>query len=123
MKFEHQHHRETWDSVRLILGELFDEDLVEQDDTGSFFVRYGSTVLEIAVGPYGPEDAIVRVVAYCVQGVELDEQLLLGLLELNHTTPVGAFSLVDRDIFYGDSLFGRDLDRRSLLGSIAAVAN
>ena len=57
-----------------------------------------------------------------MQDVELDLDLLLGLLELNHQTPFGAFSLVDRDIFFHYTIFGSGLDRRSLLGAIAAVA-
>ncbi len=61
--------------------------------------------------------------AYCVQGVTVDENLLLGLLELNHTLPIGAFSLVGTDIFFSYSIFGRDLERRDLLNAVAAVAN
>lgn len=123
MRFEHERQRETWNSVQQVLGELFEDHLLNEDESGAFYVRYGSTVLEISVEPYGPEEAIVRVVAYCVQGVDLDEQLLLGLLELNHATPVGAFSLVGQDVFFSHSLFGRELHRSALLGSIAAVAN
>lgn len=123
MQFEHEHHRETWESVREVLQHLFDDELTREEETGSFYVRYGSTVLEIGVLAYGPEESIVRVVAHCVQEVELDEDLLLGLLELNHAVPVGAFSLVGRDIYFSHSLFGRNLHRTALLGSIAAVAN
>jgi hypothetical protein len=58
-----------------------------------------------------------------VQGVQLEEDLLLGLLELNHTIPFGAFSLVGEDIYFSHSLFGRSLDRTNVLGAVAAVAN
>jgi hypothetical protein len=61
--------------------------------------------------------------AYCVQGVALEENLLLGLLEVNHHRPFGAFSLVGSDIFFSHSIFGRSLQRSNLLGTIAAVAN
>ncbi|MCP4205273.1 MAG: YbjN domain-containing protein [bacterium] len=80
-------------------------------------------MIEISVDPYGPEEITVTVMAYCVQGVEVDENLLLGLLELNHTLPFGAFSLVGTDIFFSYSIFGRTLERRNLLNAIAAVAN
>ena len=62
------------------------------------------------------------VTAYCVQGVTLEDNLLLGLLEINHELPVGAFSLVGDDIFFSHTLFGRSLDRKNLLGAIAGVA-
>lgn len=103
------------------LGELFEEPFLD-DQTGHHYVRYGSTVLEISVEPYGPEEAIVLVMAYCVQGVELVEDLLVALLELNHELPMGGFSVVGSDVFFSQAIFGRSLDRRNLLGTIAAVA-
>ena len=121
MQFEHDVQRQAHARVREYLGELFDG-LYEDESDGHFYVTYGSTVLEVAVDPYGPEDAAVVVSSFCVQGVDLDENLLLGLLELNHQTPFGGFSLVDRDIFFHYAIFGAGLDRRTLLGAIAAVA-
>ena len=41
-------------------------------------LSYGTTVLEISVDPYGPEEAMVTVMAYCVQGVRLEQDLLLA---------------------------------------------
>lgn len=122
MEFEHEVHRKTHESLREFLGELFEEPLYDEEN-GHFYVRYGSTVLEISVDPYGPEEAMVSFMSYCVQGVQLDEDLLLGLLELNHTIPFGAFSLVGEDIYFSHSLFGRSLDRTNVLGAVAAVAN
>jgi hypothetical protein len=112
---------EIYAQIKEYLGELFDEPIHDEAD-GHIYVRYGSTVLEISVDPYGPEEVAVEVMAYCAQNVTLDEQLLLGLLELNHQLPFGAFSLVDNDVFFSYSLFGRNLDRHNLLGAIAAVA-
>jgi hypothetical protein len=54
--------------------------------------------------------------------VEVSEELLLGLLELNHQMLFGSFSLVGDDIFFAYSIFGHSLERRNLLGAIAAVA-
>jgi len=78
--------------------------------------------MEISVEPYGPEEVVATVMAYCVQGVDVDEDLALGLLELNHTLPFGAFSLVGSDIFFSYAIFGRTLERSNLLNAIAAVA-
>ncbi len=122
MEFANAAHRETHERVEEYLGELFEDPYLDAE-TGHFYVRYGTTVLEIAVDPYGPEETMVQVMAYCVQGVRLEPDLLLGLLELNHHLAFGSFSLVGRDIFLSHTLFGRSLERASLLGAIAAVAN
>jgi hypothetical protein len=120
MQFEHEAHRRTHERVREYLAELFDDPY--EDDDGHFYVRYGSTVLEVSVEPYGPEETAILVSSYCVQGVALDEELLRALLELNHRLSFGAFSTVGRDIYFSHALFGSALERRSLLGAIAAVA-
>lgn len=122
MHFEHENHEEVYGRVQVYLAELFDEDFHFEDDTGHYYVSYGSTVLEISVDPYGPDEVIVIIMAYCVQGVESDQDLLFGLLELNHTLPFGSFSLVESDIFFRHSLFGRTLQRAELLNAVAAVA-
>ena len=121
MQFENDMQARAYENVKIYLTELFDEDMCNEDD-GHFYVRYGSTVLEISVDPYGPEEVMVIVMSYCVQGVEVDEDLALGLLELNHTLPFGAFSLVGTDIFFSYSIFGRTLERSNLLNALAAVA-
>ena len=122
MDFAHQHHEATHSKVHEFLDELFDDPYLDPENA-HFYVGYGSTVLEISVEPYGPEETIVEVTAYCVQGVDRTENLLLGLLELNHELPVGAFSLVGEDVFFSQSLFGKSIERSNLLGAIAAVAN
>ena len=122
MEFHNESQRVTFDRVREYVGELF-EDAYHDTQNGHFYVSYGSTVLEIAVEPYGPEESSVVIMSYCVQDVDDDHELLLGLLELNHTLPFGAFSMVGNDIFFSYTLFGRTLERSNLLNAIAAVAN
>jgi hypothetical protein len=122
MEYNDESHAEVYDRVGVYLDELFDEDIFHEEETGHYYVRYGSTVLEISVDPYGPEETVVMIMAYCVQGVEVDRELLEGLLELNHSLPFGAFSLVGSDLFFHHALFGRTLERRNLLNAVAAVA-
>ena len=119
--FESPVHQETYEKLKEYLGELFDEPYHDPEND-HFYVRYGTTVLEISVEPYGSEETVVSIMSYCVQDVELDEELMAGLLELNHQTPCGHFSVVGNDIFFAHSLFGRSLDPRDLLRAITAVA-
>lgn len=114
-------HHETFDKLKEYLGELFDEPYHDPEND-HFYVRYGTTVLEISVEPYGEEETIVVIMAYCVQDVELEEELLAGLLELNHQMICGHFAVVGNDIFFAHSLFGSSLDPRDLLRAITAVA-
>lgn len=121
MQFEHEVHRETFERISEYVDDLIDEPYLDEP-TGHFYGRFGSTVLEISVDPYGPEEAVVKVMAYCVQGARVDESLRAGLLELNHTLPVGSFSVVGDDVFFSQSLFGRSIEPRNFLGTVAAVA-
>ena len=121
MQFENKVQEETHAKLKEYVAELFDDPFLDPE-TLHFYVRYGSTVLELSVDPYGPEESVVTVMSYCVQGVEIEEELLERLLHLNHQLPFGAFSLVGNDVFISHSLFGRTLDRSNLITSISAVA-
>ncbi len=112
---------ETLQRVGEYLSELFDDPFLDPE-TGHYYVGYGSTVLEVSVEPYGPEETIVRITAYCVQDVEMQPELAIGLLELNHELPVGCFELVGNDIFFSHTLYGRALNHHALMGAVAAVA-
>jgi len=114
-------YRETFDKVQEYLGELF-EDPFHDPENDHFYVRYGTTVLEISVEPYGADETVVIIMSYCVQGVEIEEDLLIGLLQLNHEIPCGSFSLVGTDIFFAHSLFGTCIEPRDLLRAVTAVA-
>src|SRR3954470_7857445 len=119
--FESPVQHETFYKLKEYLGELFEEPYHDPEND-HFYVRYGSTVLEISVEPYGPDEAVVAIMSYCVQDVELEEELMAGLLELNHQMLCGHFSVVGNDIFFAHSLFGSNMEPRDLLRAITAVA-
>jgi hypothetical protein len=75
MRFDNEHHERTHQLLEKYLNELFDDPFLDEE-SGHFYVGYGSTVLEVSVEPYGPEETIIPITAYCVQGVELEEELL-----------------------------------------------
>lgn len=108
--------------VGVYLSELFEDGIYHDGDSGHYYVTFGSTVLEISVDAHEADEALVMVMAYCAQGVEVDEDLLRGLMGLNHDLPFGAFSLVGNDIFFQYALFGDTLERSNLLNAITAVA-
>jgi hypothetical protein len=122
MEFEHTVHQETYRRVAEYLPDFF-EDVFHDEQDGHFYVRYGSTVLEISVDPYGPQEAAVKITSYCVQGTEMAPELLAELLEINHTLPFGAFSAVGGDVFFSHSVLGRELKAAQLLTAVACVAD
>src|ERR671939_2116325 len=89
---------EVYRAVKSHLDDLVEEHL---DDAAhcDFYLKYGSTVLEISIEPYEEDDAVVEILAFCVQGVEPTFELMQELLRLNAEVPLGAFSMVGNDIF------------------------
>src|SRR5438874_8357645 len=90
---------EVYGQVKSYLDELVDEHFDDADHC-DFYLKYGSTVLEISIEPYEEDDAVIEVLAFCVQGVEPTFDLMTELLRLNSEVLLGAFSMVGRDIFF-----------------------
>ena len=55
-------------TVKSYLYELVDEHFDDAEHC-DFYLKYGSTVLEISIEPYQDDDAVIEVLAFCVQGV------------------------------------------------------
>lgn len=121
-EFHTQCQEEVYRQVKSYLDELVDE---HSDDAGhcDFYLKYGSTVLEISIDPYEEDDAVIEILAFCVQGVEPTFELMQELLLLNAQVPLGAFSVVDHDIFYSHSFLGRRLRPEQLIASLDSVAS
>ncbi len=120
--FHTQCQEEVYRQVKTYLDELVDE---HSDDAEhcDFYLKYGSTVLEISIDAYEEDDAVIEVLAFCVQGVEPTFELMQELLSLNSEVPLGAFSMVENDIFYSHSFLGRRLPPEQLIASLDSVAS
>lgn len=120
--FHTQCQEEVYRQVKSYLDELVDEHFDDREHC-DFYLKYGSTVLEISILPYEEDDAVVEILAYCVQGAEPSFDLATELLRLNTEVPLGAFSMVGNDIFYSHSFLGRRLRPEQLIASLDAVAS
>lgn len=87
-----------------------------------FYLEYGSTIVEISIDPYQQDDAVIEIVAFCVYNVEQTLELTRELLVFNAELPIGAFSMVNNDIFYSHAFLGRRLDPDQLIASLDVVA-
>jgi hypothetical protein len=121
-KFHTQCQEEVYRQVKSYLDELVEEHFDDADHC-DFYLKYGSTVLEISIDPYEEDDAVIEILAFCVQGVEQTFELMAELLRLNAEVPLGAFSMVGHDIFYSHAFLGRRLRPEQLIASLDSVAS
>jgi hypothetical protein len=121
-QFHTQCQEEVYRQVKSYLDELVDEHFDDVDHC-DFYLKYGSTVLEISIHPYEEDDAVIDVLAFCVQGVEPTFECMQELLKLNAQVPLGAFSMVGQDIFFSHAFLGRRLRGEQLIASLDCVAS
>jgi hypothetical protein len=121
-QFHTQCQEEVYRQVKTYLDDLVEEHFDDADHC-DFYLRYGSTVLEISIDPYEEDDAVIEILAFCVQGVEPTFELMQELLRINSEVPLGAFSMVANDIFYSHSFLGRRLRPEQLIASLDSVAS
>lgn len=121
-RFNTQCQEEVYRQVKSYLDELVDEHFDDAEHC-DFYLKYGSTVLEISIFPYEEDDAVIEVLAFCVSGVEPSFELLRELLELNSEVVLGAFSVVGNEIFFSHSFLGRRLRPEQLIASLDIVAS
>src|SRR3954466_1526697 len=105
-QFHTKSQEEVYRTVKSHLDELVEEHFDDAEHC-DFYLKYGSTVLEISIEPYEEDDAVIEVLAFCVQDVEPSPEMATELLRLNSIVPLGAFSMVGRDVFYSHSFLGR----------------
>lgn len=112
---------EVYRAVKSHLDDLVEEHFDDAEHC-DFYLKYGSTVLEISIEPYEEDDAVIDILAFVVQDVEPSFELMSELLLLNSEVALGAFSVVGRDIFYSHSFLGRRLQAEQLIASLEIVA-
>lgn len=120
-QFHTQCQEEVYRQVKKYLDELVEEHFDDAEHC-DFYLKYGSTVLEITIEPYEEDDAIIEVLAFCVQGVEAVPDLMQELLQLNSEVLLGAFSMVGNEVFFSHSFLGRRLRPEQLMASLEVVA-
>ncbi|HUP49948.1 MAG TPA: YbjN domain-containing protein [Thermoanaerobaculia bacterium] len=121
-QFHTECQEEVYRQVKSYLDELVDEHFDDAEHC-DFYLKYGSTVLEVSIHPYEEDDAVVEVLAFCVKGAEPTAELMQELLEINTEVVLGAFSMVRDEIFFSHSFLGRRLRPEQLIASLDMVAS
>ena len=120
-RFHSRCQEEVYRAVKGYLDDLVDEHFDDADHC-DFYLKFGSTVLEISIHPFEDDDAVIEILAFVVQGVEPTFELTRDLLRFNSELPLGAFSMVGQDIFFSHSFLGRRLRPEQLIASLQSVA-
>src|SRR5437588_10724131 len=97
-QFHTQCQEEVYRQVKSFLDELVDEHFDDAEHC-DFYLKYGSTVLEISIDPYEEDDAVIEVLAFCVQGAEPSFELMQELLRLNSQVRIGGVRMGQRRAF------------------------
>ncbi|MCJ7725993.1 MAG: YbjN domain-containing protein [Acidimicrobiia bacterium] len=123
MDFQTDAQRKTYEKVAVWMKELFGEGFQAMPGRPVFIVPVGSSVTQIAVQPWGTDDAVIAGMAWVVQGVEITKDLLLYLLRTNMKFRFGGYGLDDDDdIFFSYSIVGSTADKEEVKALTLAVA-
>ena len=122
MEFKTAAQKACYDKVVSWMKELFGELVIMRDDAPMMGVMMGSAVAQVAVLPWGDDDATITTRAYLVTGAELTPDLMRYLLQKNAELRFGAFGVdEDGDILFEHSIVGSSCDKGELKASVLAV--
>jgi hypothetical protein len=122
MEFRTAAQKACYDKIASWMKELFGELAVMRDDAPMVGVMMGSALAQVAVWPWGDDDATITTRAYLVTGAELTPDLMRYLLQKNADMRFGAFGVdQDGDILFEHSIVGSSCDKGELKASVLSV--
>jgi hypothetical protein len=124
MDFQTKPQEEVYKKVEGYLRELFGEMVKKPAERPVFLLRRGSTIIHIAIAPWGEDEAVVVVRAYVNFGADLVRDLLEFLVKQNSKMRFGAFGADDDgDIFFEHTIVGSTCDKKEIKASVLAVGS
>jgi len=122
MEFKTAAQKACYDKVASWMKELFGELVLMRGDAPIMGVMMGSAFAQVAVQPWGDDNATIVTRAYLVTGAELTPDLMRYLLRENADMRFGAFGVdQDGDILFEHSIVGSSCDKGELKASVLAV--
>jgi hypothetical protein len=93
-------------------------------DRPAFLIRNGSTIVHVAVNPFGDDEASITVGSPVVSGAQVTPELMAFLLAHNYGSLFGAFGVNPENgtITLDHSIVGSTCDHKELVTSISFVA-
>jgi hypothetical protein len=122
MEFQTEPQKACYEKIGPWLKEIFGEFAHPRQDRPVYAVMVGSAMVNVAVFPWGDDDAVVCAYSYVVTKVELTPDLMKDLLQKNLQMRFGAFGVDgDGDIVFSHSIVGSSCDKSELKASVMAV--
>ena len=122
MEFASQSQQACYEKIRPWVKDLFGEFARLRDDKPCFGIFMGSAFTEIAVFPWGEDDATICTRSYLVSGADITPELTRWLLGENANMRFGAFGIdTDNDILFEHTIVGATCDKEELKASVMAV--
>lgn len=122
MEFKTASQKACYEKIGPWMKEIFGDFAQARPDMPVFGVVVGSALAQIAVYPWGDDDATICTRAYVVTGAEITPDLMMFLLRSNDDMRFGAFGLDrDNDIFFEHTIVGSTCDKEELKASVFAV--
>ncbi len=123
MEFKTSAQQTCYEKVSTWMKEMFGELAMPHSDVPLIGVLVGSGYAQVAIHPWGEDDATVTARAYVVLGAELHPELMYFLLRENADMRFGAFGVDDEgDIFFEHTIVGVTCEKNELKASVMAVA-
>ena len=124
MEFKTEAQKACYEKVLPWLKEIFGEHFTRvRDDMPVVGIFVGSALAQVAIYPWGEDDAIINTRAYVVSGADITPDLMTYLLRENAQKYFGAFGLEEGNyIVYEHGIVGSRCDKEELRASVMAVA-
>ncbi len=120
-----QHAAAVKTTLALITDTLSHSSAFQQIDERLFVIKQGSAYVMVTVQPYGDTDALVRLAAQVVTGIEMSGEIATRLLRLNTRLRFGTFGYQDEGSVVTLShaiLGGETLTGKALLAALEDLA-
>ena len=112
----------VYERIAPMMKELFGEFAEANETYPSFSIAMGSAFAQVAVHPWGDNDATVRTWSWVITGAENTPELLLHLLHENANLRFGGFGVDEAgDVLFQHTILGQTCDKEELRATIMAV--
>lgn len=124
MEFASRKHKKAYEKVRSMVKDLYGEaGATPYENSPGWTISSGSAMVHVAVVDWRDNLHLIQIMAYVVRGPELTPACLRYLLDENHNTAFGGFSVdEDADIAFGHKLIAEHCEKDELKVVIQAVA-